>query len=149
MAKQTIIHHNIEPVHYVSDAFISWCFDARFSELLNKFIELRKFKNVDIVKMAGGGKVFATPEIETEEIHYLGQIAKSVKLHHTKSIILMAHANCGAYGKHFEDKAMEEAFYVNELRAAKETVASFLKKNEIKIPIETYYADFSGLHLIN
>lgn len=148
MPKTTIIHHKIDPAHYTADAFVVWCFDARFKPLLAKFYALREFKNVDEVKMAGGAKVFATPEIESEEMHYRGQLEKSIKLHHTKYVILMAHANCGAYGKRFESEELEEEFYINELNAAKKAISEFLKSKDLNIPVETYYADFSGLHLI-
>lgn len=151
MAKKTIIRRNIDPSHYIADAFISWCFDGRFSSLLGEFVASQGWnsKNVDYVKMAGGAKVFATPEAESEGAHYCGQIEKSIKLHHTKKIVLMAHANCGAYGKHFDDEKKEEEFYFGELDKAKKTVSGFLKEKNIDIPVEAYYADFSGLHLVS
>ena len=150
MTKETIIHHKIDQEHYIADAFIAWCFDARFHGLLAKFIENQGWSHdkIDLVKMAGGAKVFATPEVAFETDHYHGQIEKSVKLHHTKRIILMAHANCGAYGKQFESEGLEAEFYSAELHRAKKILSDYMKGKNINIPIDTYYGDFYGLHLI-
>lgn len=131
--------------HYKADACVIWCFDNRFSVALENLVKRMKFKHIDLVKIAGGAKVLATPEVEPEEKYILGQIEKSIKLHHTKQIVLMVHSECGAYGKHFKSEAAEKNFYSKELKKAKLTVASFLKSKNIKKPIETYYADFSGL----
>jgi|SRR3989344_3218720 len=134
--------------HYESDACVVWCFDARFSPLLEKFIAEKELKNIDLVKIAGGARVFATPEMEAEEEYFRGQIEKSVKLHHTRKAILMVHQNCGAYGKTFDDVAAEEVFYKNELQGAKKSVEEFLASKNLQIPIETYYATFDGLYQV-
>lgn len=140
------IKHVTSYDHYESDACIVWCFDARFSPLLDKFIAEKTLKNIDLIKIAGGAKVFASPEIETEEGYFRGQIEKSVKLHHTRKIILMVHQNCGAYGKSFDDTASEENFYQNELLTAKNSIIEFLQSKNLSIPIESYYATFDGLY---
>src|SRR3989338_7739398 len=83
-----IIKHQSSYDHYESDACIVWCFDARFSALLEKFIAEKELRNIDLIKIAGGARVFATHEIEAEEDYFRGQIEKSVKLHHTRKVIL-------------------------------------------------------------
>ena len=143
-----IIEYQSSYDHYASDACVIWCFDARFSRLLEKFIAEKELKNIDLIKIAGGAKVFATAEIETEEEYFRGQIEKSVKLHHTRKIILMVHQNCGAYGKTFDDVASEENFYKTELENAKKSVETFLASKNLQIPIELYYATFEGLYQV-
>ena len=105
-------------------------------------------RNIDLIKIAGGARVFATHEIEAEEDYFRGQIEKSVKLHHTRKVILMVHQNCGAYGKTFDDTASEENFYKTELENAKKSVEAFLRSKNLQIPIETYYATFDGLYQV-
>ena len=43
--------------HYVADACVVWCFDNRFSVLLQAFT--KGVKNIDLVKVAGGAKALA------------------------------------------------------------------------------------------
>ena len=143
-----IIKHQSSYDHYESDACIVWCFDARFSALLEKFIAEKELRNIDLIKIAGGARVFATHEIEAEEDYFRGQIEKSVKLHHTRKVILIVHQNCGAYGKTFDDTASEENFYKTELENAKKSVEAFLRSKNLQIPIETYYATFDGLYQV-
>lgn len=140
-----ILHHKARKDHYHADACVIWCFDNRFSMLLENFKKKMKFKNIDLVKVAGGAKVLATPQVEPAEKYILGQIEKSIKLHHTKCIVLMVHSGCGAYGKKFKSIRAERKFYLIELRKAKRTVQKFLKQNRQEKPVDTYYADFSAL----
>lgn len=140
-----ILHHKVPKDHYHADACVIWCFDDRFSMLFESFKKAMKFKNIDLVKVAGGAKVLATPQAEPEEKYILGQIEKSIKLHHTKRIALMVHSECGAYGKQFENIRAEQKFYLNELQKAKRTVQKFLKQIHREKPVDAYYADFSAL----
>lgn len=140
-----ILHCKVSRHHYKADACVIWCFDDRFSGLLEKFKKGMRFKKIDLLKIAGGAKIFATPEVEWEEKYLLDQINKSIKLHNARKVVLMAHSECGAYGGHFKNDAAEKKFYSAELRKAKRTVDAFFKRQNIKRPIETYYADFSGL----
>lgn len=89
--------------------------------------------------------MLATQQVEPEEQYILGQIEKSIRLHHTKHIVLMVHSECGAYGKKFSGVRLERKFYLNELRKAKRTVQKFLKQIQQEKPVDTYYADFSAL----
>ena len=113
--------------------------------MLESFKKKLKLRHVDLVKIAGGAKALAAKENEFEEKYVLDQIEKSIRLHDTKRVVLMVHAECGAYGKHFKNEAAEKRFYSAELKKAKQTVARFFKAKKIKKPVGMYYADFSGL----
>ena len=134
-----IISAKIKKDHYKADACILWCFDDRFSPLLQQLIAAKNFKHVDLIKVAGGARDLAS------QTYLLEQIEKSIKLHQTPRVVLMVHADCGAYGKKFESLADEQKFYAEELRKAGEAVEKFLRKSNRKIKIERYFADFQGL----
>jgi carbonic anhydrase len=129
--------------HYTADACVVWCFDDRFSGLLNVFV--KDFKNYDLVKVAGGAKALAG-EASPERDFVLDQIKKSIALHGTKKVILMLHRDCGAYGgsKSFADMETEKSNQTNQLAAAKK----FLTSEIPNIPIDIYFAEFDGLYAI-
>jgi len=146
---QKILSYLGSKEHYRADACIVWCFDNRFSGLLEAYIKDRKFTHVDLVKVAGGAKGLAAPKwdpdpsrrklAEAERTYLLDQIAKSIKLHHTQDIVLMAHSECGAYGG-----ATDEEFYESELNKAKDIASSQFKE----VKVTSLFADFEGLHSI-
>ena len=134
-----IISHDTPKEHYGADACVVWCFDDRFSGLLDVFAE--DLDNFDLVKVAGGAKALAGgPSSDRDFV--LGQIRASVRLYGTKKIVLMFHRDCGAYGgsKQFTDPSAELTFFADQLTAAKD----FLKEEVRDVPIETYFADFDG-----
>jgi carbonic anhydrase len=140
---EKILSFNSPREHYTADACIVWCFDDRFSGLLNIFA--KDLKNYDLVKVAGGAKALAG-EATPERDFVLDQIKKSIALHGTKKVILMLHRDCGAYGgsKSFADLDTETKNQTEQLAAAKQFLA-----NEIPdVPIETDFAEFDGLYKI-
>ena len=139
------ISEKIDPSHYRADACVVWCFDDRFSELLQKLIAAKGWKRADIIKVAGGAKGLASPASEAEREYLLDQIAKSVKLHQPPTIALMVHADCGAYGKKFSNDEEEFNFHKNELGQAGAAVGNFLSGKGLIAEIKKYYADFKGL----
>jgi carbonic anhydrase len=142
---ERLIYKKVNSTHYHSDSTIIWCFDARFSGLLTNLISKEKIKFPDIIKVAGGAKGLSSPGEKTEKRHLLSQIEKSIKLHKPCSVILMVHADCGAYGKKFLDSANEEEFYIKELERAESTLKKFLKNKKVRAKIVKYFADFKGL----
>ncbi|MBI2024308.1 hypothetical protein HYT00_02905 [Candidatus Giovannonibacteria bacterium] len=139
------ISKKIKKDHYHSSAAIVWCFDARFSGLLEKHISKKKLYFPDIIKIAGGAKALATPENKNERDYILSQIEKSFKLHHPKEIYLMVHANCGAYGKNFIDEKSEKKFYLAELEKAEKNLKNFLSRKKIEARVVKCFADFEGI----
>ncbi|MBI2055713.1 MAG: hypothetical protein HYT42_02365 [Candidatus Sungbacteria bacterium] len=142
---ERIVSEKIDPSHYRADACAIWCFDDRFSGLLQKFIETKGFKHVDLIKVAGGAKGLASPANEAEREYLLNQIAKSVKLHQPPLIILAVHADCGAYAAVFADADEERKFHARELNKAEEIVTASLRQKDESARIEKYFCDFTGL----
>lgn len=131
--------------HYKADACIVWCFDARFGKLLAKFLKARKFGYCDIVLVGGGAKSLADQKDKIGRTFLLGQIKTSLRLHHTKLVVLMTHSDCGAYGglKTFKnDTEFEKRKHIGYLRAAKKFLRA---KPPRSVKVETAFADFDGL----
>src|SRR5882672_5356386 len=93
-----VFHFDAPREKYLCDAAVIWCFDNRFELGFRKFLKRRGVSNTDPVKIAGGAKWLATPELEAEREFVLEQIRKSIHLHGTRRVILMLHSDCGAYG---------------------------------------------------
>ena len=131
--------------HYTADACVVWCYDDRFYKLLKAFGKKQGFKNIDLVKIAGGAKALAG-DAGPDRDFVINQIKTSVRLHGTKRVILMLHRDCGAYGgsKSFEDPEAERAHYESQLSVARD----FVKKEVPAVPVDIYFADFDGLYVI-
>lgn len=133
--------------HYQADAAVVWCFDHRFRGALLKFIEREKLAHEDLICVAGGLKSLSSGS-GVEQEFVLAQIQASIKLHNPKRIYLMLHSDCGKYGgiKNFGgDENEEMAFYIEEIKKAKEFLAQHLTEN---IAVEAIFADFDGVYLI-
>ncbi|MGA8621449.1 MAG: carbonic anhydrase [Candidatus Sulfotelmatobacter sp.] len=93
-----VFHFESSRERYQCDAAIRWCFDSRFDLAFRKFLKRIGVLYSDPIKIAGGAKSLASPELETDREFVLEQIRKSISLHGTKPVILMVHSDCGAYG---------------------------------------------------
>jgi hypothetical protein len=51
---------------YECDAAILWCFDNRFDLAFHKFLKRIGIKYSDPIKIAGGAKSLASPELESD-----------------------------------------------------------------------------------
>ena len=140
-----IISHKIDPQHYTADVTIIWCFDDRFSELLDKLARHNGWRWIDLIKIAGGAKGLAMEGQSAEKNFLLNQIEKSISLHHPDTIALMVHTDCGAYSKSFNDAKSEADFYTAELAKAEANLKIFLEGLSATLPIKKYYADFNGI----
>ncbi len=132
--------------HYAADACVVWCFDDRFYKLLKAFGKKEGWKNIDLVKVAGGAKALAG-DASPDRDFVLGQIQTSVRLHGTKRTILMLHRDCGACGgsKSFANADAEKEHHVSQLKTAKDFVA----KEIPGIAADAYFADFDGLYKVD
>ena len=122
-----------------------WCFDNRFELGFRKFLKRIGVANSDPIKIAGGAKCLASPDLETEREFVLEQIRKSIRLHGTRRVILMLHSDCGAYNGLADgfngDAAAERVHHHHELRRAAENLARAIPGVEI----EAYFVDFEGV----
>lgn len=130
--------------HYRAQACVVWCLDDRFSKALNEFVKNQGWQNYDLIKLAGGAKNLASPEKEADRDFVLRQIECSLRLHHTKEIVLMNHLDCGAYGgsKNFESEQTEKDFLIADLQKAQKFLANHLSSQK---PIDLVLADFIGI----
>jgi len=140
-----VFHFDAPREKYHCDAAIIWCFDNRFELGFRKFLKRIGVANSDPIKIAGGAKCLASPELETEREFVLGQIRKSIQLHGTRRVILMLHSDCGAYGGldggFGGDAAMERELLHEELRRAAENLARAIPGVEVA----AYFVDFEGV----
>jgi len=139
-----LFHFDAPREKYQCDAAIIWCFDNRFELGFRKFLKRIGIVNCDPVKIAGGAKCLASPELESEREFVLEQIRKSMRLHGTRRVILMLHSDCGAYGgleSFGGDAAAERVHHREELRLAAQNLARAIPEIEIK----NYFVDFEGV----
>ena len=141
---EPVIKFQSSKEHYTADACVVWCFDDRFYKLLKAFGKQENFKNIDLVKIAGGAKALGG-EAGPDRDFVLGQLKASIRLHGTKRVVLMLHRDCGAYGgsKNFPDANAELEHHTARLKAAKDLLGK-----EVNVPVDMYFADFDGLYKI-
>ena len=144
-AMQKVFHFDAPREKYHCDAAIIWCFDNRFELGFRKFLKRIGVVNSDPIKVAGGAKCLATPDLESERQFVLEQIRKSMRLHGARRVILMLHSDCGAYGGldagFGGDAATERAHHHEELRRA----ADNLERAIPGVEISAYFVDFEGV----
>jgi hypothetical protein len=140
-----VFHFDAPREKYHCDAAIIWCFDNRFELGFRKFLKRVGVVNSDPIKVAGGAKCLASPDLESEREFVLEQIRKSMRLHGTRRVILMLHSDCGAYGGldggFHGDAAAERVFHREELRRAAANLARAIPGVEIT----GYFVDFEGV----
>jgi hypothetical protein len=139
-----VYHFDAPREKYHCDAAILWCFDNRFELGFRKFLKRIGVANSDPIKVAGGAKCLASPELETDREFVLEQIRKSMRLHGTRRVILMVHSDCGAYGGlagFGGDARAEAAHHQRELARA----AANLLQAIPGIEVQGYFVDFEGI----
>jgi hypothetical protein len=140
-----VFHFESSRERYLCDGAILWCFDNRFDLAFHKFLKRSGIANSDPIKVAGGAKCLASPELESDREFVLDQIRTSMRLHDTKRVILMVHSDCGAYGGlvgGFKGDAKAEALH-HEQELAR--AAANLLKAIPGIEVQGYFVDFDGV----
>lgn len=142
---QKVFHFDSPREKYHCDAAIVWCFDNRFNLAFTKFLKRIGVANADPIKVAGGAKCLASPELERDREFVLEQIRKSIRLHGTKLVILMLHSDCGAYGGlaggFGGDARLEAERQDRELQLAASSLAQAIPG----IDVQAYFVDFEGV----
>ena len=137
-------HFDSPRERYRCDAAILWCFDNRFELVLRKLVKRLRLAYYDPIRIAGGTKCLASPDKESDRHFVLDQIRISMRLHETKTAILMLHSDCGAYGgiAAFEgDAAREAEHHCQELQRG----AEILRSEIPELTVKTYFVDFEGV----
>ena len=147
MKKKLVMPFGSPREQYRSEATIIWCSDARFALSFQVFQEKMGWKNFDLLKIDGGARDLGTLGSETEREYVLGQIGKSLKLHHSPEIFLMVHYNCGAFNHEQMDPSDEEdRFFTAELNQAKNNVEQYLAANGLKASVRLLLLDFKNIY---
>jgi hypothetical protein len=140
-----VFHFDAPREKYQCDAAIIWCFDNRFELGFRKFLKRVGVANSDPIKIAGGAKCLASPDLDSDREFVLGQIRTSMRLHGTRRVILMVHSDCGAYGGLAEgfggDARAEADHHHAELRRAAENLRTAIPGVEV----DAYFVDFEGV----
>jgi hypothetical protein len=144
-----VFHFDSPREKYHCDAAIVWCFDNRFNLGFTKFLKRIGVANADPIKIAGGAKCLASPELERDREFVLEQVRKSIRLHGTKLAILMLHSDCGAYGGlaggFGGDAGLEAERQDKELRLA----AANLMRQIPDLAVQAYFVDFEGVWAVD
>jgi len=139
-----IFHFESPRERYKCDAAVVWCFDNRFEMLLRKVVKRLGLTYYDPIRIAGGTKYLASPDNENERQFVLEQIRLSMRLHETKTVILMLHSDCGAYGglaAFDNDREREAENHRQEMHRAAEFLATQIPELEVK----AFFVDFEGV----
>ena len=138
-----VFHFDAPRRHYIADAAVVMCFDLRFNLTFHKFLKSVGVRHYDLIKVAGGAKCLSSPEAESEQGFVLDQLKKSIRLHQTKRVVLMVHADCGAYGgsEAFETDDAE----ATHLEAELQTATAVLRNAIPHVTVEAYFVDFHGV----
>lgn len=144
MAHNYLFNEGGREGHYTADAFIVRCFDNRFWKPFKHFVKKLALTDIDTESIAGGAKVFASPEKEGDRDFILRELEKSIKLHLTKKVMLFSHSDCGAYGglSRFGNNMDDELkFHAEEHKKAIKIIHTRFPD----IPVETYFIDQNGI----
>jgi len=129
--------------HKCSSALIR-CIDFRLTSAIDKWLEEKGIMNdCDIISIAGISKVIAEDENSTDSQFILKQIELSVKLHEIKTLYLIHHTDCGAYGGHnaFENLEIEKQKYNSDMNKAKEVINTKFPDLEVKLVLANIKED--------
>jgi carbonic anhydrase len=139
-----VFHFDSPPEPYVADAAVLCCFDHRISRAVRKFLKKQAIERADMIVVAGGAKTLASPRNNFEQDFILEQVRMSIRLHHTKRVLVMSHSDCATYGglAHFKgDREAEADHHRGELVRARELLTS----NFPGISVEPYFVKFDGI----
>ena len=130
--------------HYTAEAFVVRCFDDRFWKVFKRFLKSRGVRHIDPESVAGGAKVLASPEQDGDRDFMLRELEKSIRLYHTKKVLLFTHHDCGAYGgiaKFNGNRDAELAFHRTEHTKARAIIAARFSD----LLIENYFLNEKGV----
>lgn len=121
--------------HNCSSALIR-CMDFRLTSTINRWLEEKGIMDdCDMISVAGIAKVIADNPESPEAKYVLNQFELSKKLHNTKTLYLMHHTDCGAYGGHRAFASLEEenAKYKADMEKAREVIKTIVPDLEVKL----------------
>ncbi len=144
MNKEYAFYYDTPLDHYVAQAFVVRCFDDRFRPAVEAFLKERGITQYDAESVAGGGKIFSSPEDERDREFMFRELEKSIRLHAASRVVLFSHHECGAYGglDAFGDDREREFLYHREEHTA---ARALVKTRFPSLAVETYFIDEKGV----
>jgi len=139
-----VFHFSSPADKYICDAAVVWCYDNRFETVFRKLLKRIGIAHSDPIRIAGGARCLAHCGRESERAFVLEQIRRSMDLHSTRTVILMLHSDCGAYGglAAFQGDLVKEARnHCGDLRQA----VARLQSEIPELNISAYFVDFEGV----
>jgi hypothetical protein len=135
---EKVFHFDSPQEVYTADACVISCFDARFDLAVRKFLKRRGIFTFDQVKIPGSARSLAAPECEGDRDFVLRMIRTSIRLHRPDRVLILAHADCGAY-----PGVPIDIVAADVVRAAGVVLAA-----EPSLAVECYFTDFDGVYRI-
>ena len=120
--------------HQCSSALIK-CIDFRLASAIDEWMEEKGIMDdCDVISVAGISKAIVEDVDSADAKFILNQIELSVKLHGIKTLYLVHHTDCGAYGGHsaFENLETEKQKYNSDMNKAKEVINAKFPGLEVK-----------------
>ncbi|NQT49302.1 hypothetical protein HQ571_01260 [Candidatus Kuenenbacteria bacterium] len=118
--------------------FLMTCIDFRFHSAITDWAEKQGItKDFDLVAIAGVQKAILDDDTRNAAIK---QLHISVRLHKTRTAILIAHQDCGAYGgsSAFANWDEEKAKYTEDLNEAEKVIKEKFPELQVKKMILTF-----------
>lgn len=144
MRQKHIFIHATPLAHYTAQAFIVRCFDDRFRTAFEKFLKTQKITRADLESVAGGTKIFASPERKSDRDFMFRELEKSIRFHHAKRVMLFTHYDCGAYGGLARFRGDEKKQFTHHAREHTRARAA-VRKNFPSLRVETYFMDKNSI----
>lgn len=122
------------------------CMDYRFMKGIRNFLDEQGMTgDTDLVSLAGAAKNLANPMAPEHKDTLMKQIELASNLHHISKLVLMNHADCGAYGgaAAFASKDEERAAHEADLKAARDLVKASFPNLEVMLVIASLNDDAS------
>ena len=135
-----LLHFDTVGEFYRADAALIGCFDCRFDPVTVKLLKRLGLLTRDWIRVAGGARNLLASEPTRDFL--LDQLRASVRLHQTPRLLLLNHADCGAYGGRaaFSDAAAEAQRHWSDLRDA----SALVRERLPELRVDCYYLAFDG-----
>jgi sulfate permease, SulP family len=129
---------------YEVQAFVLCCFDYRFWKTTREFLKFMGLFRVNPITVAGGAKVFASPDKEQDFDYMMRELERSIHRHKTNRCLLFTHHDCGAYGgftRFQRDDQEEFTFHQAEHHKIRANIIARFPH----LRVETFFVDTNGV----
>lgn len=115
-------------------ALVLMCMDFRFHEQTLALLKKQGLESFDLKTDAGGVKYLVSADKPAVKDWILENISIAKRLHHIKSVFLINHYDCGAYGGNaaFESQDAQLDYHREQLTAARTILSNEFPDLEVK-----------------